>query len=101
MKRAIIAESGYDKNRTRLCIVLEVLSDERSFDALKAIRDASAEFCGTEPGAAVLKRNDGRFDYGDFAECVPQCICRRHGFTIQNTFPTSIVVNQDENIVED
>ena len=69
------------------------------FDVLQAARDAAAEFCGTTRGEAEIAANSGAFNWGDFVNSVPDSICKKHGFTVFDTFVTELIVDHDESLI--
>lgn len=75
-----VVERGSDP-RCTLCMDIDVLSDEPGFDLTEAVRDACAEYVATGEGAERYEALMGIFAWADFAELVPDAICRKHGFS--------------------
>ena len=58
---------------------------DENFDLMEAIRKAVAEFAETDDGKAALEYTCGYFNLEDVVCFLPDCICERHGFTIEGS----------------
>lgn len=66
-----------------------------------AIRNIVKEYLLTPEGRAVLNRNHGIFDYGDFIDCITPADAARHGLTPVISFPADISDDHAENLASD
>lgn len=76
---------------TILTMVFSVPNND--FDIAAAVQEASVEYCRTPAGLDVYEHNCGNFNYGDFADNVPEEICVKHGFKLLSTEVTSETVD--------
>ena len=81
------------KHPSASVITLESLSDE--LDIMQAVRAACNEWCRSEEGRRDYEYANGYFNWGDFANCVPDEVCQRHGFKHLSTVDT-VMVDHDE-----
>lgn len=81
MKTENIIAIEYDgRNVQAIMIELSIFSDDPDFDIRKAIKDACIEYTQTPEGRKTYKGNNNNFNWGDFVACVPNEICKKHGF---------------------
>lgn len=96
-----IHDAGPD-DRQVLTIVLRQTDDKRlDFDAQSAVKSAVSDFLKTARGKEALKETNGSFNYGDFVNFVPDTICKRHGFTVEDVITSDIVTEHDESLLPD
>lgn len=99
MQKTVIAKYHDGSKENALGIVVE--SEEDGLDVIAAVKAAATEYVSTPRGEAAVAENSGDFNYGDFANHVPDAICRKHGFSVVDTFITELVVDHDERIIPD
>ncbi len=100
-KIAAVVNSYRAEERLALIINIEQIDDNPDFDPVEAIQAASAEYLHTADGKETLKNNCGEFNYGDFVNHVPDVINLKHGFTLDSSETTHIVIDHDESLVPD
>lgn len=87
-------EFGYDS------IVLSVTSLEKNINIEKAIHSACEEYISTDEGKKVYADNGNCFNWGDFAANVPNDLCRKYGFIIDNVLHSDMVVELNDQLVD-
>jgi len=65
-----------------------------------AIQAAARDFLVTEEGKALLIRNHGVFNYGDFARTIPFRYCVQHQFILTDVKALPVSVNHDTNLAD-
>lgn len=68
------------------------------FDIISAVKAASNEYIATENGKRTLEHNCGYFNFADFLACVPEEICKKHGFTYKTT--GDMIIDWDESLID-
>jgi hypothetical protein len=64
----------------------------------QAIRDAAYEFAHTELGLELLDYYGGGFSWGDVAD-IPEEICEKHGFRLEDFFVADATTDYYEALV--
>lgn len=67
-------------------------------DLTKAVRDACADYLGTDEGKATYASCGNRFDWSDFWTMVPNSFCEKHGFVKLDDFASVECVDMGEQI---
>lgn len=95
-QETIIAK--YDDPRDGFCLGIVVTHDGdiENFDLVEAMRAAARDYAATEAGQSDPEVLSGGFNWGDFVNTVPDEICARHGFVVEDTFVTHLIVDHDE-----
>ena len=100
MLETVIAScTGDPSDKFALGIVIRRQLSDQPFDALAAMRAAAADFLATDRGKAEIASNSGAFNWGDFVNSVPDSFCKRHGFTVEDTFVTDLLLDHDESLI--
>ena len=99
MIKSVVAldRDGLDVN----VMVLNFEVPDKDFDIEAAARAAALEYCQTEEGRTTYIGNCDSFNWGDFYTCVPQNICRRHGFAHVEPPVADILVDFNEQLVDE
>lgn len=66
-----------------------------------AVKAATKEFLSTEEGQKLLNQTCGAFNWGDFAESIPENLCLRHGFLLKDYQKIDRIVALNEQLNED
>lgn len=99
LKNIVAVEYDEEGKISAFPILFEVPSAE--FDLISAVRDAAAEYCKTEEGWNLFEYHSFSFNWEDFAQAVPNSICKKHGFQRVDNHLPYIVVDTDERLFED
>lgn len=103
-KRMNIIVVEHDGLESRSFVLNFVITDAKitDTDSLRdAVRKACTEYAQTEEGKKTLDYNCGCFNWADFEANVPQDICEKYGFRIDNSNIIFGEVNWDEHLVDD
>ena len=99
-KRIQVIATEQDGLQTRSIVIeLEILSPLPNFDILKAVKDASLEYCKTDEGKDTFTHNCDCFNWADFNMFVPNTICQKYGFLKIGDCLDTFNVNFDEQLV--
>lgn len=80
-------------------LTLQFEVPDKSFDLMSAIRAAAKDYCQTSDGQETLRQNNGAFNLADFNNCVPDKICKRHGFKQVDDCLSEIEIDWDTQLI--
>ncbi len=97
MTRAFVMSEA-DGLKVRNFVVLVDIDENIDFE--QAAIAAAIEYCNTEEGRDTYLNNCNCFNWGDFNMCVPEEICKKHGFKIIDSYLAKSF-NFDQRLVDD
>lgn len=96
MKCNILVKDDYKPNNS-IVIQFEFTNNNTAYYGA-AVKAACREFFETSQGKESLERNNGCFNWVDFANEVPAPICEKHGFNISNIIEIDDTVDAYEQL---